>query len=318
MTCSSKEEKRNTAQKRKSRLENTNIPTSGSATLIGAWRTGKKVHGRYIRFGGDLQSELQRYAKEAAERITTGTGKDYDPDDEKGEADFLKIQHEELQDTAVVEVLKKATTLQNADSRELKKKKLAFYSLILGDNPERRSIFIKVGNPIKLAEKSLVGIFDNSLTQIKDPVFQFEDNWDIVITEWGVWSFNQKAFERLFKETEVVLARTREWVEKLATLIPIAEEDIEGFAERVRSNSHLRAKVTSLLRKPHIESLDTKVLREKMISRGLDPEVYMPNGTISLKKENQDHVIRLLNEDLFSGDFSGEQYAASKKSVRKY
>lgn len=298
-------------------MENINIPTDGSATLIGAWRSGKQVHGRYIRFGGALKSELQRYAEEAAKVIATGTGKDYDPDDEKGEADFLKIQHEELQDTAVVDVLKKATTLKNAHSHELKKKKLAFYALILGDDPERRSIFIKVRNPIKLAEKTLVGILNNSLTQVEDPVFQFENNWDIVITEWGVWAFNQKAFERLFKETEVVLAKTREWVEKLATLVPIAEEDIDGFAERVRSNSHLRAKLTSLLRKSHIESLDTEVLREKMMTRGLDPDIYMPNGTISLKKENQDQVIRLLNEDLFSGDFSGEQYTASKKSVRK-
>ncbi|MFE6387231.1 Kiwa anti-phage protein KwaB-like domain-containing protein [Nocardiopsis dassonvillei] len=293
------------------------ITTEGAATLIVAWRRTRHVHGRMLRFGGEFGSKLREYAEASVEKINVGSGKSYDPDDEQGEADFLTVKHEELQDTEVVSVLRQGASLQNATADELRKKTLAFYALILGDEPENRSVFIKAGNPIKLAGKSLVGVFDNTLTRIHQPLFQFEASWDVIITNDGIWAFDQNRFERLFKETDVVLAKTDEWVEKLAAKVPIAEDDLAEFSKRLRSNSVLRRKVTSILQKPHLESLTADALRKKMSDRGLDPEVLMPNGSLSLTKETQSDVLRLLNEDLFTGDFSGEQYSASRKSLRR-
>jgi hypothetical protein len=48
----------------------------------------------------------------------------------------------------------------------------------------------------------------------------------------------------------------------------------------------------------------------------LDPDELMPNGSLVINKDTEQRVLQLLNEDLWSGDFSGTQYAATRKSRR--
>ncbi|GAA4908832.1 Kiwa anti-phage protein KwaB-like domain-containing protein [Streptomonospora salina] len=291
------------------------IDTSGDATLIVAWRTPKHVHGRTIQFGSDFEDALRRSAEKSVQIIDTGAGKAYDPDDEQGESKYLTLNHEELQDTEVMKILRKGSSLSDANPTEVEKKNIAFYALLIGNDPRNRSIFMRARNPIRLSGK-LVGILENSLKRVRSPVFQFDSYWDVVITSEKVWTFNQANFERLFKDTDVVLAKTDEWVSKLATFVPIADSDIESFSERIRSNSTLRRKVTSILAKQHLESMTPESLRERMLAHDLDPDRLMPNGSLSITKETQNEVLQFLNEDLFTGDFSGEQYAASRKARR--
>lgn len=58
------------------------------------------------------------------------------------------------------------------------------------------------------------------------------------------------------------------------------------------------------------------MLRAKMQQYELDPDELMPNGSLVINKDTEQRVLQLLNEDLWSGDFSGTQYAATRKSRR--
>lgn len=54
-----------------------------------------------------------------------------------------------------------------------------------------------------------------------------------------------------------------------------------------------------------------------MTKYGLDPADLMEGDSLKVTRQNAKDVLRLLNEDLFSGGFSQRHYAASaKRTIR--
>jgi hypothetical protein len=53
-----------------------------------------------------------------------------------------------------------------------------------------------------------------------------------------------------------------------------------------------------------------------MLEHGLTPENLMKDGALIFNKDTEKDMLLFLNENLWTGDFSGEQYAAAKKARR--
>ena len=159
---------------------------------------------------------------------------------------------------------------------------------------------------MKLASKGIIAVFKDSLDRIDAPIFAFEPRFDVIITTNQVWALNQKAFESLFKDSEAVLAKTSEWVESLSG----------HLADRLKKNSVLRNKVLSVLRKPHISGLKTEDIEAAIERHSLSPQILNAYGQFVFDSSTERDILQLLNEDLFTGEFSGSAYAASKKATR--
>lgn len=293
------------------------VQTHGAATLIVAWRTNSHIHGRVVNASSSVIEQLRGYAAEAAQAISADLGRPYDPDEDLGDSLYLTTSRDDLLDAAVVGVLSKGDSLPAASEEDLRRT-LFFYALLLGNGPLNRSAFVKKGNPIKLSSNDLIAVFDGQLERITLPIFSFGPGYDVVATAEGVWAFNKTNFEGLFKETAVVLAKVDDWVEQLSRSIPIASSSKVEFAGRLRANSILRRKVLGILGSPHIARLTASQIRSKMEFHGLDPEALMEGDELVFTREHEDDLLHLLNEDLFMGDFTGEQYAAGKKTRRRH
>jgi hypothetical protein len=50
-----------------------------------------------------------------------------------------------------------------------------------------------------------------------------------------------------------------------------------------------------------------------MAQHNLDPSKLLVNSELVFTKETEADMLLLLNEDLWTGDFSGDQYAAARK-----
>jgi hypothetical protein len=298
------------------------IDTSGSASLVVVWRSGKSSHGRVVKAGGEVIAALRHYAETAATVLdshyadTLAPGRRYDPDQEQDDAPFLRLDTEDLLDSTIIEQLRQGASLPTIDSNELRTKRLALYALLIGDDPDARSAFIRASSPLSLTTKGLVALFDQTLTRVVAPVFAFDETFDVVIGQDGAWALNQANFERLFRESAPVLAKTNEWVKSLATLLPIAESGQELLAERLRQNSALRRKVRSLISKPYLPTLTMDRVAEKATAHGLDAASLIHDGELVFTRDVERELVHLLNEDLFEGDFSGSPYAAGRKTVR--
>ena len=290
---------------------------SSTSTVVIAWRTGKNAHGRVVKSGGEVVADLRKYATETLGKIAESQGGTYDPNDEKNDDDYyLEAPTDELLDTALIHEIRKGASLDKASKEDLRRP-LALYALVVGDDPENLTVFVKRGTPIALARKNLVAqLVDDSLTKVQDALFAFENKYDVVIYPDKVHILNQQNFEALFKESEAVLAKTDEWVAKLADALPMSSGSSERLSTRMRSNSLMRRQIQSILRSDYLASLTSETLRDKMTERGLDPDELLDEEGLIFTGDTEKPLLQLLNEDLWSGDFSGRQYAASRKARR--
>src|SRR6516165_9730587 len=271
------------------------IDIRADAALIVAWRSGHSAHAAVVKAGGDVIDALRGHAQESLNIIASGQGRPYNPDDEQDE------------DSPVL----------TANQDELLKRTLALYGLLIGDDPDSRVMFVRKGNPVSLVTKSLVTLFVDTLTKVTEPVLAFDSTFDVVLQRSSVWILDQNNFEVLFKESEAVLARTSEWVDKLNEVLPIAEESREWLASRLRQNSVIRRKVQSILRSSYLPKLTPDALRAKMAVHGLDADKLLEGGSLVFNQDTEKDLLLFLNEDLWTGDFSGDQYAAARKARRK-
>lgn len=293
------------------------IDMDAAATLMVAWRTGRNAHGAVLNAGGQVIDALRGHARESLRITTSDQGRPYNPDDEQDEdASFLSANQDELLDTALLGQLRMGSSLPLISPDELSKRALALYALLIGDDPDSRMIFVRKGNPVSLARKSVVAIFDQTLTRVTQPILAFDSVFDVILLESAVWIFNQKNFEALFKESEAVLASTSEWVDRLDRALPMADDGKEWLTSRLRQNSVMRRKIQSILRSPYLSTLTADVLRQKMTAHGLNPQDLMKDDTLVFNKDTERDMLLFLNEDLWTGDFSGDQYAAARKARR--
>jgi hypothetical protein len=283
-------------------------------SLIVGWRSGRTVQGRDLVIANAVEAELRKYAVESASKLDLPGGRDFDLDDEQGEAPFLRVPADELMDHVLIDTIRSGSSLPTASAQEARR--LQFYAVLLGSTPEDRTIFVRRGSPIKLADKGLVALFNDALNKVTVPIFAFDPWFDVIVYKEKVWVLHQTNFKALFKDTETVLAKTSEWVDELSTVLPIEGASKAYLAERLRANSHLRNKVQAILKKPHIAKLTPSDLTDAMMKHNLDPGELMPNGSLVFTSSTEKDILFLLNEDFFKGDFSGDPYAASKKSPR--
>jgi hypothetical protein len=295
------------------------IDMGAAATLIVAWRAGQGASGAVLKAGGDVIDALREHAQSAHTTVLSGGGHPYNPDDEQeDDVPFLTASQDELLDTALLEQLRLGSSLPPITPSDLLRRTLALYALLIGNDPTSRVIFVRKSNPVSLVGKSLVArLFDDTLTRITEPILAFDSTFDAVLYESDVWILHQKNFENLFKESEAVLARTSEWADELSHVVAMTDEGREWLATRLRQNSVIRRKVQSILRSPYVSKINAEALRTKMHVHGLDSAELMKDDSLIFNKDTERDVLLLLNEDLWAGDFSGNQYAAARKSRRQ-
>jgi hypothetical protein len=294
------------------------IDLGAAATLIVAWRAGQGASGAALKAGGDVIDALREHAQTALATVLSGGGHPYNPDDEQeDDVPFLTASQDELLDTVLLEQVLLGSSLPFITPGDLRRRTLALYALLIGNDPASRVIFVRKANPVSLASKSVVAmLFDDTLTRVTEPILAFDAAFDAVLFKSNVWILQQKNFESLFKESEAVLARTSQWADELSHVVAMTDDGREWLATRLRQNSVIRRKVQSILRSPYVSKINAEELRTTMHVHGLDPAGLMKDDSLIFNKDTERDVLLLLNEDLWAGDFSGNQYAAARKSRR--
>ena len=294
---------------------------NGSASLVVAWRTDRRAHGRLVKVGGDLVKTLQSYAKDQFAVIAQAEPRPYDPDDiqEEDDCTVLSTNLDEIFDTPLLEELRTGSSLRLIGPSELRERKIVCYALLIGNRSDDRIIFIKKTNPIKLTKKGAISTFlgDQTLTKLSEPLLAFDENFDVVIYRESVWILRQKQFELLFKDSSAVLAKTGQWVNELDKVLPMTDESKERLTIRLTQTSVMRRKLLSILRSPYLQKLTPEILRDKMNEAGLDPSKLLEGDKLVFTKETEKDILLLLNEDLWTGGFSGERYSATRKARRQ-
>ena len=83
--------------------------------------------------------------------------------------------------------------------------------------------------------------------------------------------------------------------------------------QRGSARSSHAPQVHSILRSHYLPKVTPDILRAKMSSHGLEPDDLMKDGALIFNRDTERDLLLFLNEDLWTGDFSGDQYAATEK-----
>ena len=265
-----------------------------------------------MKIGGDVHAAFVDYANDAAAVLDELGSRAYDPDDDQDDAPYLHASRDEAWDVALLDELLRGANLPEVDRDDLKRA-FACYALAVGGS-ESPTLYIRKMSPVQLATKPLIGRFlDGAVTEISEPLLAFDKTFDVIITAESLYALHQKRFEGLFKDSDAVLARAEEWVHALDDRLPLASGSADYLTEVVKRNSVVRRKLTSVLKRPYLSSLTEEMLREKMRSHGFDEAALLDDGKLTFTADTTRELLWLLNQDVYSGDFSGETFAAGSK-----
>lgn len=280
--------------------------------LVVAWRTGRLVHGRRVKIAGDVRARFVEYAANAAATLEATGGRDYDPDDEQDDAPYVRALRDEAWDVELLTELLHGANLDAATTDDLRRR-FVCYALVVGPS-EKPTLFVRKANPVTLGTKPLVGrFFDGAISEVQEPLLAFDPSFDVIVTADMVYALNQKRFELLFKDSDAVLARADEWVNELAEALPLDAGSVDHLTQIVKKNSFTRRKLVSVIKRPYLQTLTVATLREKIREHGLDDKELLPGGKLAFTDENTQSLLWVLNQDIYSGDFSGETFAAGSK-----
>lgn len=283
----------------------------GTLHLVVAWAYGKTYLARQVKMSDDVAGALRAYAEESLERLNNPTP--YEPDAGMEDNSHMEAPRDESIDTKLIDELAKGPSLDLATDYELRTKALKCHALVVTSATDT-VLFVRKRSPIQLAKKSLLAaLFNGKLGELESPLFAFDNRYDAIITSQKIYVLNKRAFDGLFKDSPAVLAKTTEWITEVARSVPFSDGSAELLDGVLKRNSVLRNKFLAVRGRPYLASITAASLRAEMVKYGYDPADLMDGDNLKVTGQNVKRILQLLNEDLFTGGFSKQHYAAGLK-----
>jgi hypothetical protein len=295
-----------------------NVPVDEALTLVVAWRRGKQLEGAMVPVADEVVEELQAACRETLGQLQESEVVDYGPDAhvETGEYMAVPLQVVENEAYAVLGLLRRAPALDRLSATRIPRQ-LWFYAAVVGDEPERRTAFVRKVDPHKTARAGrFFTVFGEVLSKIEEPVFMMEHRFDLVVMEHGLAVINPVAFETLFRGTPELVSRIPHWAQAISDHLPIARDGADLLVAAAERDYRLARRLRSIFECGYLANVTIDRLRQEIKAQGLDEDRLIEGEALIIDEEDPGMVLRLLNEDLFVGGLSGTRYAADRKRVR--
>jgi hypothetical protein len=220
-------------------------------------------------------------------------------------------------DPQVRNLLRRASGLPLLAAPDLGAVQYQFYAVVMGNDPDTRVAFVRKNNPTKSLDpgKRLLFAYGDRLTRVTEPLLSLDTTFDLVVTPDGIAVINQDQFERLFRDASALVERYPVWAESFTTLgLDAAQET--ALVAKCRTDSRVASRLREIYESGHLAA--GKVTATQVLSRadkiGLGRDRFMSNGKLSFDGPDTSLLLRLLNEDIWTGDFSNRIYVAGSKA----
>lgn len=291
------------------------IQLEKSPVLAVAWRSGSDIEVARIELGRDVAEVFREIASEHLASLGKRHPRAYSPElDIDRREEYATASRKSLNATdPIVSLLGTTQSMDPLAASRLPTKSLLLYAFVFGD----QAMFVRKANPHVTARSGhMVTRLGSTLTRINDPVFDFDRKIDLVVTEAELWISSTTAFEYLFKDDSFLTSNVPKWVGTIAAAIPLAPGSDEALLERGVSNMRRRRRLEAIAERGHLASVSSRKLKLEIVRLGLDASRLMAGNKLIVNDETIDDVLKLLNEDLFIGGLSGNEFEVDKKAPR--
>ncbi len=178
----------------------------------------------------------------------------------------------------LVAALRAGATIEHASGRQLPGADLLFYAIIVGDTPEDRTVFIRRANPRRSLRGKVFGLLRNdTLEQVDEPLFGFDDKADLVVAGNEMLILSQTAFAALFRDNTELRALVPAWSGTLAGTLPFADGSLDVLNDKALRDTRLRTRLEAAATKP-VPSMAE--LRDAMVEFDFDPDDHIKDGKL--------------------------------------
>jgi hypothetical protein len=191
-----------------------------------------------------------------------------------------------------------------------------FFGYVAG-SPGDELVFISKFNPHRgLSKKTITRWVDNQLTEISDPVLAFDPGGADLI--WAppdnLIAMSVPVFEFLLRDAPEMVAKLAQRAGELADILPMRASSLKVLREAVQRNSRLRRRLSTILERGHLASIDIRDVKKELVAKGYKASDFFTKGELDLTDSNVSVALQVLNEDVLLGAFSKVRFAAERKS----
>ena len=293
------------------------LSTAGLTLSIG-WETGatKTVHVRTLPLNRKAGDDLRAAVREAATRLRDWSPTAYNPEMELDDESYAVIDREQLAADSSIMTELEQSSVSDGSIDDLNRA-LLFYAISVGP-PDQRVVFLRRHNPISNLRRKWFGTFGDELAPVDDKLISLDlDQFDVVLVAGhGLLVFNLRQYERLFRDSPELLARTPAKVEELHQQLALTEGTRQVLTTVATSNSRIRTRLHAIVSSGRLENLDVDRLRAAMQQFGLDPDLHLSPDGLKFDEPEAMAMMELLNEDLSVGVLTETTYVIARKSPR--
>ena len=105
------------------------------------------------------------------------------------------------------------------------------------------------------------------------------------------------------------------WGETLREHFPVEEESLKRLVAKAGRDSRHRQRLEAIVARGHLNDLNQEDLKSAMEDCGLDPDSFFnESGELCVEEGGEADLLYFLNEDLYRGLITGDQFRADKKA----
>jgi hypothetical protein len=306
----------------------TDIDPDAVVDLVVGWRSGQATHLRRLRMSTEVADTFRAMIREWLADLANREQEAWAPDADVSAETALVIGLDELgpqppltrehRDQDFLTGIRNASDLPILTPDALPATPLSLYALVVGDDPQTRTVFLRRMNPQRsLRRGRLLTSLHDVLVTVDGPMFGFDSLVDLVVGNSTMVVLSQTTFAALFRGNDALAAQVPAWVADIHAHVPMTDEGAATLGRRALRDSRIRGRLEAIARRGHLANVTTQQLRECMTQHGLDADALLDaEGNLVLDDADVTLVVQFLNEDLFVGTLSSTAFRADRKHAR--
>jgi hypothetical protein len=269
-----------------------------------------------LKIADDAQKELESAWSNTLEAVDDDEPLvDYSPDlNLRGDDPRIPVMNTDLaEENEIVAALLDDVAFELEAPNEISTDDLYLYALV-SDTKAGRVVMIKKQTPAKRArEGKWWALAGKELRVIEEDPWQIHPRFDLVASTDGAYVLNLSKLDQLLGDSQILTQRVGDWVVQLAGALPIGDGQDTTLIKRCEESSRLRSRLRAIHSRGHLSEVsidDVKVHAERM---KLDPADFVEDNCLLITEANVDQLLKLLNEDLFTGGLTGDPFVSGGK-----
>lgn len=305
------------------------VDVTEALTLVVGWKSGPKTKLGRVPLTEEVADAFRASLTDVVDNMEEREAERWAPDADVTPETYLVASRETLGDKPELSALPfsaddlAAALMLASDVPELRADQLpaadlSFYAVVIGDDAEDRTVFLRRANPRRgLRRGKWFTSFADALVKVDDPIFSFDDQVDLIFQDDVVLILSQTAFAMLFRSNEELTAQVPRWVKALEAHVPITKKGAKRLQVRALRDSRIKRRLEAIVTRGHLEDVSAEHLRAEMEALELNADALLNNkDRLTLEDEDIPEVLQFLNEDLFYGALTKEGFRADKKQAR--